>query len=466
MRIVGPIIIIGLVAYMAMSSSAAITKQNIEKNLQSLAKFVEKQAADSGREGKLTYGDVVFEGIGFGKRAIIHNVTLSLAEKSMTDTSKWSLSTASVVVVPDAFLDEKLFFHFPDPINVTENSDLRSTISFLEAPKFSYFDGTIKNVHSIEQVLTLPEKITITPALSVDDTTTPKTGVVEIAFDKSPVINSTVLPDSKERIYNLDIKNIKVSSAQTARLVASNIASHYSEKQVDENTLEGKYTLSLVEVLLLNGETVMKPYTFAADLNIKSKVQRTAETAEKPAITTTNLADVAINKLSLLSSEFEIKAEGKASAAVDDPLFFGDGTVTITNAGNAVASDIIPQQAKGPVSMALQKLTGAPVEAETQVSLPLKREKNGIFYINTMTFEELANSIFTDLMNAEQSQTAPAAQDDSSVPTTLPNEPPAAAAGAAPVSPVISKAMEKPEKPSPAEEFQKGSPAKTVGDNH
>ncbi len=450
-RVFGPVIIIILAIYVGLSSAMKVSRDVIEQHLQTLSALIERQAAAAGKEGKLTYGDITFEGFGFDKHAVISNVSISIAENVVTYNNKWSLSTSAIHIAPDAFLDSKFFISLPAPINIIQNSELKYVVSYPTHPKLAYFDGVKGTSQIIEQSLSLPEKIIISPAQSVDDSGVSKSGSVEISYAPMPLLKSSQNNAEKHRDYDIEIKDLKIAGDEGVRLTAGAISSHYSESQVDEGKISGKYILSLTDLLVFGGESITHPYSIHADFDINSQ---------------SGVDDINIEKLSLIGSDFDLSLSGKVMSASDDPLLFGSAKLAVNNAGRFISSELIPQVAKGTIAMALQKLSGSPLEPNTHLELPLKREKNSQFYIGDTSFESLAAAVFNDMMQQQNEDKAPdAARDTSPVPSTLPDAPPSAANGAAPYSPVISAPVEELKAPSAADSFRSAAPPeKTVGD--
>src|SRR5258706_11683470 len=128
-QIVG-LAILGLtVVTILFSGSSRIDRVAIEHKLQDFAEYVAHDAASAGKEGKFAYGSIAIEGWGYKKYASVANVTLEFAEKSLLGTNRWSFSTRRMLVVPDAVVPGSLFFIFPEPVNVIENSQLKTTIT-------------------------------------------------------------------------------------------------------------------------------------------------------------------------------------------------------------------------------------------------------------------------------------------------------------------------------------------------
>ena len=453
-RIVGPIVIFACLIYTGMGNIGTdFSRELLVQKLEALSQSFARHAHENGKEGKLTYGEITVTGWGFKKHATIKNISLVVSEKGLLDTTKWTLSTATVEVTPDTFVEGQLYFTFPDPINIIENSDQKAVVTFPTPPKYAYFAGKKNKVNQVEHVVSLPASITITPSRSVDDVNVTKSDVLTVTYDANPTLSNIFLLDTKEHKSVVEFKNLKINGEEGARAVATLLSSKFDEKQISDTKLEGHYTLQVTDLLLLIGENEMKPYNITADLSTSSTLShpRGKEGEPKPAPVATS-ADIQINQLTLVTSDFDIKVDGKVSEAQDDPLLYGSANLTINNVANFIASELVPQQTRGALAMAIEKIVGTPVDATTSVLIPLNREKNGVFYINNLTFEELAASIFTDLMNAPQD--APGASIDTTPqPSELPETSPAdaAGAGAAPYDPVVSAPMETPRQLSPAE---------------
>lgn len=423
-NLVGTLLLIGCIAALYMFMPVAITKENVEKHLQLFNTYVSKQSTDNNKEGSFTWGDISLEGWGFEKQALIANPSINLTDK--IDGSKWTIATPSAVATPDRSPDI-LHFAVPGAITLSLNGDLKQTMTFSAPPKYSYFDGNREGMHTLEHDFKLPSQITLTPAKTTDDRGD-KISTVVISYDGMPVLRSTVKPEAGERTILAEFSNLRISTDQVEQVVVTTLMSRYSEKKLPENAVEGSYSLMMTDLLLSQADGVMTPYSFSGDFKFATVPPAPLPTDVNPETTTPPKAstEFTISKMQLIASEFEIKLEGKVVASPDDPLLSGDILLEIKNAGNFLASKLVPSEVKPIVESALLKISGQAIDATTTVSLPIKREKNGTLYIGSLTFEELTAAIFADIMANQPTV------------THLPENPPANAPGAAPVSPVAT----------------------------
>jgi hypothetical protein len=446
LRVFGPIILLACLLVTILEGADAVSKDIIETHLRELSDSFSKQAALNGKEGTLTYGDISIEGFGFDKYAVIHNVSASVAEKGVMSSSKWTLSTASVTVTQDAFIEGQLFFTFSDPLNIIENSELKSIVTFPRPPKYSYLDGKRGKSRLIEHILSLPEQITISPAKSVDDTSVTKASDTVITYDPNPVINNIYQLDNKEHSIHVEFKNVKIADGEGVRAMANLVSNKFSEKQTDETQMTGRYQLTVSDLFLLISENAMKPYNINADFTTTSTLAAPVLSdkgiATNPPMATS--ADITINSFDIITSDFGIRVDGAVTDSLDDQLIFGQTNVHFNNIANFLSSELVPQHAKGALSMAVERVMAQPFDRLVDITITLKREKKGVLYVNDLTFEDVATSLFTDLMKASEQPEGMSIAPPSSGVSQLPARSPVhtAPAGAAPYAPVLSKPVE------------------------
>lgn len=385
------------------SGASAITTENIELRLQQLGAHLADEAAQHGKEAKLTYGTIEVEGWGYNKRATVDNISLELSEKTpLNTTHRWSFSTVQMQVLPDPMLPNNLFFVFSEPVNVIENSQLKTIISFSAPPKYGYFDGRDSKEHAVIHSLRLPSQLILTPGKAVDEIEN-KGHTITITFDENPLMQLRLLPESHERTMVYGFRNVSIMSDDGSQATIAALESNVHETLGADNRPQGKSQLKVLDIVLRDHEKVSKAYSLITDIDYSG---------DAPGLEIGNwlsgsgASDMTINQMQLATDDFKIKMTGKVSLATNDPLPSGDVNLEIENVKQFLESELIPAMAKPSLTEALQKVTGQPVAALSHATLPVKREKNGVMYVGGVTFEELAATMLKGLFQLS----APAAK--------------------------------------------------------
>jgi hypothetical protein len=379
MTLFGVAIMIAAVLIVLFSGASGITASNIESHLQHFGEFAAKEASESGRQAKFTYGDIHVEGLGYAKRGTINNVILEVKSAA----TKWTFTTPAVLVQPDPTTPSRLFFIFAAPIEVMEDDKPATTIAFASPLKYSYFNGRYSKTPTILHSLYLPEKITLTAAGAAVPHTT-------IVYDQRPVAEARFLPETHERNFVYAFRNLKITTEDSETIMKS-ISSDFNEAQDAENHVNGRYMLTIDDLAIKSAERISKPYSISADLNYNG---------DMPPPETSGMGNIqiAVNKVALMGNDFKVLASGNVALAVDDPLPAGKVDVTMENVGKFLESDLVPDSLRPTVAEALQKITGQPAEAATNAVFVLKREKNGVFYVGNTTFEALTAAMLSGLL--------------------------------------------------------------------
>jgi hypothetical protein len=431
--VIGMAVIVTVIFVILFSGASAITQENIKQHLDHFAEYMAKDVQGQTRTGKFSYGDIVINGMGFNKSAVVSNVSIEMSEKSTIDTPKWSISTEKMLVLPDPTMPSRLYFVFPDPINIIENSQLKTTITSSTPIKYSFTEISKDNAAKYTHALFLPNQIIFTPAKAAGDESAHANRTIVSLGDNAKLVEQFT-PAQNKREAQVVLNNIKIDSDEGADTTIGAITAKFLETDVENNQVQGQYSWDITDVSGPSKEEKDgKPYSMNGDIAFQG---------EAPGIEIKNMAPVfgntefTVNKWTLSNDDFKILAQGKVAITSDDPLPSGNLSVSIENAGQFINSYLVPSPARAAITAAFQKVTGQPVEAQTHVYIPLKRDKNGVFYVGDLTFEALTASLAADALKlppsvlppTETPSTAPAEQPLPGLPVPVaPTDQPAAA---------------------------------------
>jgi|GEM_PF-3183454 len=400
----------------------SLSREKVEAQLKLHSDQLSEWAATNHKESKLSFGDITIAGLGHDTHAIISNVEFALADKGQMETGKWSATTASVTVAAASTL-EALVFAMPEPIQVLLNNNLKLTIT-PSAPIKYYYTDMIKNaVPTQTHNFVLPEQIDFKPVADGDKAS--QAQPFSIAYDSNPLVRKVVLPASKQRDIEMKFTNFRLIRDEADAVVAPLLLSHYTDQLREDGALEGTYNLEMNDMLLLQANGMMKPYSYAADVSFVQTPPKPIE-GDAEGAASIGTTEVAVKSLSLVTNEFNINATGNIFSSTDDALLYGEGTIEISNAASFIGSSLVPMELKPIVEAALVKITGAPIGPETPVSITLKRDSHSPFFIGGKQFEELVTELLGDMLRSQPTI------------TTLPEALPNAQDGAAPYAPVVS----------------------------
>jgi hypothetical protein len=420
MKIAGVTAMLVAIAVVLFSGAPGINKAAIEAHLRHFSEYVAKEAAESGKEIKLTHGDIRIAGWGYNKRGVIGNVSLELVEKSSMGATSRSFSTAAVQVKPDHSASGRMVFVFAEPIHIAENGQPKTVITSSAPLRYAYFNGPARKLPEIVHTLLLPNEIIL---MNAETGETPWEGAgTVITYDSDPLVEARFLPEKRERSFVYAFHNLRVTEQRSGRETSvASLSSDFHETQGEDKRVSGKYELMIADMAVWEGEKSSRPYSLSADINYHGDAPDFDLGALAPNFGNT---DVTVNHIRLMGDEFKINASGTVTLASDDPLPSGKLAVVMENAGKFIESDLISDEWRSTVSQALQQVSGQPIDPAAQLEFALKREKNGVFYVGKTTFEALAAAILADLLKLPGQFPAPTPPAEAPSPGETP--PPAA----------------------------------------
>lgn len=386
LRGIGIVALIGSLAMIFSTGSNPVSPETVEASLKRFGDYVATDAAKSGKEGRFSYGEIEARGFLMNRFAMVHDVTLEIKKQTLLESVSWSLFTPQMAVVPDAIMAHRLYYVFGEPVTVRKNGQSAATIAFSEPLKYGQSESHGKKATFLNQVFKLPPSITITPAAPEG------AGSVVIAYDKNPTVEITSAPEIGLRKSKYDFRHINVTAGTQKPLSIGAYTTELNEKKDEKGVVQGQYTMAMTD---LQTEATPKPCNVNIDI---------AYVGDQPLlklvgyVSSTPDTSATVKTLALDCADFKITAEGTLGRAPEDPLPSGQLNVKLQNVKELMASQLLGQQGREMLSQVLVKITGQPVDTLTNAEIPLKRDKNGTFYIGDVTFEQLAASLFSNMI--------------------------------------------------------------------
>ena len=427
--------------------SSLLTKEAVEANLQNISAQLAQEAKNGGKDAKLTYSSVDMEGWGYNKHAVVHGLNLTLADAAMPDLNNASFATDNVVVALDRTNPQRFLVEFPAPVNISQNGQPRTALTFSAPLRYAYLDTSVEGVHTVRHDLTIPNNLYLTePATPGSDPQTEAAAPnrTTVSYKENPVFSFVLSPEQNSRVFDYAFSDIVVSGVAGDIATVGSVNGHYEAAPSAEGRVGGKYVFAVKDAVLHDGETLTKPYSLNVDVSFDGEKPSSSAEGAMPV----QNAEVTVNELAFSSSEFNVHVDGKLASDPADPLLFGELKLTVNNVQQLLASEIVPPAARGAVEASLEKMLGQKITGMNELSVPLKREKNGAFYMGQSTFENIASAFVADVLTQR-----PATPQATPQPVELKAEQPAVAMPAAPVEPAPAAgtpAPAAPVQPAPA----------------
>lgn len=418
--------------------------QTIKTNLESMNLGKDKRV-------EFSYGNIEIKGAGYGRMAVINNVNLGLFSTSSFSKASLIANTETIEISLDPLNYKRLIISFNKPLNIFHNGFPVTSVVYSEPVAGYYIETTADGEKTVRSDVIFPKQFALVPPkLDYSDKDNIKNLSSSAIFDKamlasgysvtfanSPTLQILSVPDKQKTTLSYDIAGFSLNSDGQAKIGINTISSRLEKEYGGmKNTTKGNYSLSIGDILFFHEGDVSSPYSltvntefmiekieesFLEELDIdksfmsdRDKVIMGLQPKEKitpdpriegddssEKITSkrpTENRDVTINEIAFSNPYFKIKMSGKFSNIIGDPLPSGAVNIEIENVSEFIKSEIVAMYDKENVINLLTAITGENLREKKNITIPLKREKMGIFYIGNTTFEHLITSFITGSM--------------------------------------------------------------------
>ncbi len=387
-----------------------LDKNDVGNDLNKLTEQLTAIGDDYDKNVKVTHGVIDTNGWGVNKRSVISNVNVEVTGKAPGDMMNFTLAFGDVVAAADNYNPKKLLLEISKPINIYQNGNFISSVTFSEPLIYSYLPSQGDGGQLFQHNVILPKKVSLSadspnPVNSINNGAT--TGSSEekfsLNFVNNPVIELVSTGTDDVGSISYDFSGMTITSKEQKILSFGTMKSQFNEEDGDdEGRRSGKYSFVADEVMFYNGEAATKPYSFNVNTNLvfdRNKKKAKPYFDQAPVYNDLNGTDqnreVTVNNMTIANPDFQIRATGNFSNIIGDPLPSGNVDVVIDHLPGFMSSELVAIEGKDLVENGLTKILGQPLTGQDQVSFTLKREKNGVLYVGNTTFEELVASVFS-----------------------------------------------------------------------
>jgi hypothetical protein len=367
-----------------LSANNTVTKPFVESQLKQIADNISVQAALSGDEAALTYGDVSVEG-GFLKSKIsIASPKLEyIAHLPFGNVQKTIVSTTRAVVAADKVSTSAVVVDFPEPFLVEREGFASITLSFPTPPEYVFGkNGEVEN-HSLR----LP------PSLKMKNQPEgEKTVEVNMSYASNPTLTRMINRTKNESKSELAFADMVITSnAEESRLMISELRGSSSETATGKNFRGFESTLKLAKLEVNKKDSVNGPYDFNLQLSGKYVMPEKFDDSFQGV----NDMEVTVSDVTLSTPNYALTVSGHFSQKPDDSMPFGTANIGIKGLDKFRDSEFVPVADSSLKNAVIAAIIGDDDPALKDTYFTIKREKNSTLFIGESSFENLVGLVIT-----------------------------------------------------------------------
>lgn len=414
------------------------SKKIVESGLQKLSAQLSDMLSANGGDVQLKYGKIDISGSDNNMVAIVHDLALQIhPEKGKGAVA--TISTEEAVFSRDV-TEGKLSMTISKPTHVIAFGFVYKALVWDEPLKINYMQTMIDGVNTMKSETIIPKKITLVDSLPLPESVTgdkkleisPSPSDTFIEFEENPTLYFTYEPERKGKSLSYNLANLTISTngKKTATIGSANEL--YNEKVDNEgNMVISEHNLTISDIILYKDGDSTTAYLFklvtevARDLGNEESDEEKSPATENLSIDPRVNADekpknrvkrsVTIKEISLSNPDFKLNISGAFHNTKIEHLPNGRVDVEISNPNQFLNSEFVEIIGKDSVKESINRAIGS-VEGKEHVFIPLRREKKGVFYVGSTTFEEIAMPLLTrGMMPKSHSELERAAEVSSTV---------------------------------------------------
>lgn len=412
--IIGIAVLCITVMFVLFSGNLGLDKNEVLQLLSRFGQYVSKNATERGKTAQFQYATLDISGWGYDRVAHLSNISLNLSETTPMDTERVSFSTEQIDIRKDNSAFNSYVFELSQPVNIIRNSELTHIITGSKPIRYVVNSKNRDSTKLICYGLFLPETLRITPSVIAGEKG-PAPERIELDVSSNNIINAEVNQDDGNAHVMVQMDNISVSHGTDSLVSIGSISGYVNTQNRQSGSVGGEFDLKISDIAL-NKNSVDKSISFALEGQYDGAEVEMDYVNMRPRMH--NMV-MNIDKTAIMGSDFDVIGSGHLAFSKDDPLPFGLMEMEIVNPNNLINNKIVPTSIKSFLETALRKASGTNKEFPERITIPLKREKHGAFYIGTLTFEQITAAVVTDFLESTVSREGRAAD----VATELPKLP-------------------------------------------
>lgn len=427
----GIILAVGVAGYVAskLGLDRALVKEAVDN-------FAANLQASSHDTLSFTYQDIKIAGGLTDRHAVIIGPKLEQSPEGLESAQKITYTTEEAVLYPTSSDLSALKIELAKPIKGYKGSDVEGEAAMTAIPRIPFvIDATQKRIKGnsfIESRISIPDSLLIDGPQSERGkpwnqfTVSLKPGAYVVNLH-SPEADA---PEGlgKTEIVLDDVKLTPEHDAEAAITIAK-VHTHYENMQADDG---GSQVTVTADVGPVTGSEKTLPYgpielalSLSYDGLLSSAPQDFANQQEE------GEKSLKLKTFSLKAKDSALYATADFVSGAKDVLPVGTANVTIENVPFILqelrAQHALDQKNEVILAAITQQVTGKPLGEAKDVSVDIKRVRDGAFQIGNTTFEELAAVVFRAALSGQApialpSTEAPAAEEEQMPVESAPEE--------------------------------------------
>lgn len=394
------------------ATKAGLDKALVKQAIDNIAEEMKQRAAKSGQDVSLTYKDIIIEG-GFSNRhAVIQSPALIRKD---ADGAINAYRTAAIALYPTSADLQSFRIEADKPITLHEQ-EVEDATAVLTITQKSAIVATIapKSIDGVDYqtvMVNLPEAFLIDgPADKASDAW----NKITLTFAPGGFLSSELAKNNSDEMglgkSSAGLKSIVITpdaapkDAITINAITFDYSNALNDKKLNDISLIAK-----IDTIASNADIM--PYgavNFAMDASFLGKLPKTpqafSEAEQQESV-------FKLKSFTFSSEQAAIEANADFTAGVKDVLPVGTANVTVKSL-DYIVSELKLKQLLDPLSENLlqalvQQISGKPLAETKDLSIDIKRVRDGAFFIGKSTFEDIVAKIFEISLKSNSKAVAP-----------------------------------------------------------
>ncbi len=388
--------------------NSAITKPFVEEQLKQIADNIAVQAALSGDEAQLTYGEVKVEGGFFRSNITILSPKLEYtAHLPFGNVQKTTVLTTKALISAEKISVNEIAATFPDPFTIERDGFSTVTMKFESAPEYVFSKQNKVERHALH----LPPSLTM-----VSDAGSEKPVEISMSYAANPTLSRMIDRAENKSKSELAFRDIRLtSSEEKSQMNIAELLGSSAESSLGKNLkgFESQLTVGKLEIVRTSG--TKGPYGF----NLKLVGKYVMPEKFDDQFAGVNDMEITLNNLALTTPDFSVTLAGLFNQKPDDSMPFGKVDIGIKGLDKFRNSEFLPVADASLKNAVIGAVVGNDDVQLKDAFFTVRRDKNSSLFIGESSFENLVGLVITHGLSRQlQDEPTSNSKDEKPLPPT------------------------------------------------